>query len=343
MHHPLPNTESDVPVPGRRTPPARRGPAPRRCPVVIDRARAFAVQRCRVGRRRFGLVVLLCALGIGHSGFGIGAEDVQAQRPNFMTGFSQPEGPPSNLKPEQLVDVSFRQQLNEQLPLDVMFTDEFGRRVPLGTYFESGRPVILAFVYYTCPMLCTEVMNGISRSLRALSFTAGEEFEVLIISFDPGDTPADALDKKRRHLEYWNTGNTSAAWHLLTGDPAAIERVTKTAGFTYQLDEVTGQYAHVSGILVTTPTGRLSRYFYGVEYSPKELRMAIVESGQGRVGSAIDELLLFCYHYDPESGRYGAAVMNLVRLGGVLTLGALATYFVMMRRRDMRAPLEGRV
>jgi protein SCO1/2 len=222
--------------------------------------------------------------------------------------------------------------------------------VTLGKYFSPAnasdgppRPVILGFVYYTCPMLCTQVMNGISSSLRALSFSAGQDFDVVLISFDPRDTPSDAAEKKRRHLEYWNVENTSGAWHLLTGDEATIERVTSAAGFTYKWDEVTGQYAHVSGVLVVTPEGRLARYFYGVEYSPKDLRMALVESGRGTIGSAIDELLLFCYHYDPESGRYGAAVMNLVRLGGVLTVGAMVTFFVVMRRREMRAPLEGRV
>jgi protein SCO1/2 len=282
--------------------------------------------------------------------FGDGGSLVHAQQPNFMTGFSKPEGPPSNLKPEQLVDVTFRQRLNEQLPLDAVFKDEYGRTVTLGKYFSPAnasdgppRPVILGFVYYTCPMLCTQVMNGISSSLRALSFSAGQDFDVVLISFDPRDTPSDAAEKKRRHLEYWNVENTSGAWHLLTGDEATIERVTSAAGFTYKWDEVTGQYAHVSGVLVVTPEGRLARYFYGVEYSPKDLRMALVESGRGTIGSAIDELLLFCYHYDPESGRYGAAVMNLVRLGGVLTVGAMVAFFVVMRRREMRAPLEGRV
>jgi protein SCO1/2 len=313
---PMPNAESSMPEPESRV---RTGGAPR------------------------GFAAVLCALCLLHVAFGIGAGDAHAQRPNFMTGFSKPEGPPSNLKPEQLKEVSFRQRLNGQLPLDATFTDEFGRPVTLGSYFGSGRPVIVAFVYFTCPMLCTQVMNGISASLRALPFTAGEEFEVVVISFDPGDTPADALEKKRSHLEYWKTENTSAAWHFLTGDEATIARVTSAAGFTYKWDEVTGQYAHVSGLLVTTPGGRLSRYFYGVEYSPKELRLALVESGQGRVGSPIDELLLFCYHYDPETGRYGAAVMNLVRLGGVLTLGALAAFFIMSWRRDPHGPMEGRV
>jgi protein SCO1/2 len=288
-------------------------------------------------------LALLCALSIGH--WALGIVPVHAQQPNFMTGFSKPEGPPSSLKPDQLKEVSFRQRLDETLPLDASFKDEYGRSVTLGKYFGGERPVILAFVYYRCPMLCTQVMNGISASLRALTgaLEAGQDFDVVLVSFDPKDTPADALEKKRLHLEYWRSENRSGAWHLLTGDEATIKRVTSAAGFTYQWDAVTGQFAHASGVLVVTPQGKLARYFYGVEYSPKELRMALVESGEGRIGSAIDELLLYCYHYDPTTGRYGAAVMNLVRAGGVLTLAAMATYFVMNRRRNSRVPLEGRV
>jgi len=294
-------------------------------------------------RVRLGVRALVCAVGIALWAPDTGV--VQAQQPNFMTGFSKPEGPPSSLKPDQLKEVSFRQRLDETLPLDASFKDEYGRSVTLGKYFGGERPVILAFVYYRCPMLCTQVMNGISASLRALTgaLEAGQDFDVVLVSFDPKDTPADALEKKRLHLEYWRSENRSGAWHLLTGDEATIERVTSAAGFTYQWDAVTGQFAHASGVLVVTPQGKLARYFYGVEYSPKELRMALVESGEGRIGSAIDELLLYCYHYDPTTGRYGAAVMNLVRAGGVLTLAAMATYFVMNRRRNSRVPLEGRV
>jgi protein SCO1/2 len=279
-----------------------------------------------------------------HSDLHLGVA-LHAQAPNFMTGFSDPAGPPSSLKPDQLKSVSFKQRLNEMLPLDAPFKDEFGRPVTLGKYFSGPRPVILAFVYYRCPMLCTQVLNGLSSSLRVLNgrYVAGQDFDVVVVSFDPKDTPADALDKKQKHLDYWKTTNTSAGWHLLTGDEASIQRVTQAAGFSYQYDAVTGQYAHASGILVVTPQGKLSRYFYGVEYSPKELRLALVESGQGHIGSAIDELLLYCYHYDPETGRYGAAVMNIVRAGGVLTLAAMATYFLMNRRRDERLPMEGRV
>ena len=293
-------------------------------------------------RVMFGVWALLCVMA---TAWWMPGAVVQAQQPNFMTGFSKPEGPPSNLKPEQLKEVSFRQRLDQTLPLDATFKDEYGRDVTLGKYFGGERPVILAFVYYRCPMLCTQVMNGLSASMRALTgaLEAGNDFDVVLVSFDPNDSPSDALEKKRLHLEYWRQEHKSGAWHLLTGDEESIKRVTSAAGFTYQWDPVTGQFAHASGVLVVTPQGKLSRYFYGVEYSPKELRMALVESGEGRIGSAIDELLLFCYHYDPVNGRYGAAVMNLVRAGGVLTLVAMATYFMVSRRRDPRVPLEGRV
>jgi protein SCO1/2 len=191
-------------------------------------------------------------------------------------------------------------------------------------------------------MLCTQVMNGLSSALKVMPFTAGEDYEVVLVSFDPRDTPATAAEKKRAHLQYWSAERDAASWHLLTGDEATIKRVTSAAGFSYQWDERTGQFAHVSGVLVATPQGRLSRYFYGVEYSPKELRLAMVESGEGRIGSAIDELLLYCFHYDPEAGRYGLMVMNLVRLGGVMTVLGIGGFIVIMRRRDARMPAPRR-
>jgi protein SCO1/2 len=256
-----------------------------------------------------------------------------------MTGMIETGGPPSSLKPEQLKTVSFKQRLNNQLPLEAPFKDEYGRPVTLGKYFNQKRPVILAFVYFTCPMLCTQIMNGISSSLRALPFTAGQDFDVVLVSFDPRDDPAAALEKKQAHLKYWNSEQTTGGWHFLTGEEGTIKRVADAAGFTYKFDPATGQYAHVSGVLVATPDGHLARYFYGVEYSPKELRFALIESGQGHIGSAIDELLLYCYHYDPEHGRYGATVMNLIRGGAILTLAAMGAFFLSLRRRGPQAPM----
>jgi protein SCO1/2 len=270
---------------------------------------------------------------------GLGIAQAQPATPSSYQRYSgepQERGESANTAPPQLKDVTFKQRLNDTLPLDAMFKDETGRPVALREYF-GHRPVVLAFVYYSCPMLCTQVMNGISSALKVMPFKAGEDFDIVLVSFDPRDTPAVAAGKKQAHLQYWSAETTGAAWHFLTGDEATIRRVTSAAGFSYRWDEPTGQFAHVSGVLVVTPDGRLSRYFYGVEYSPKDLRLALVESGEGRVGSAIDELLLYCYHYDPESGRYGVIVMNLVRLGGVLTMLAMGSFILLMRRRDAHA------
>ena len=261
-----------------------------------------------------------------------------AAAPRAQVGYNgdqQAAGTASTFVPPMLEEVSFKQHLGEVLPLDAMFRDDDGRPVALGTLFGQ-RPVLLAFVYYECPMLCTQVMNGLSSALKAMPFAAGQDYDVVLISFDSRDTPEIAAEKKRAHLEYWSAESDAASWHLLTGDEASIERVTSAAGFTYQFDERTGQFAHVSGILVATPEGRLSRYFYGVEYSPKELRLALVESGQGAIGSAIDELLLYCFHYDPESGRYGVVVMNVIRLGGVMTVLLMGGFILIMRRRESR-------
>ena len=260
-------------------------------------------------------------------------------QPGFPSAYNAEADKPGTVSTEkvpQLKDVTFKQRLNEQLPLDAAFTDEDGQSVTLGKYF-GNKPVILAFVYYTCPMLCTQVLNGISSALKVTPFTAGKDFEVVLISFDPRDTPMIAAEKKHAHLDYWSIESDANAWHFLTGTQASIKRVTDAAGFSYRWDEVAGQYAHVSGILTVTPDGHLSRYFYGVEYSPKDLRLALVDTGQGKIGSAIDELLLYCFHYDPENGRYGLLVMNLIRIGGVLTVGFMGGFIFLMRRREGHA------
>jgi protein SCO1 len=265
---------------------------------------------------------------------------LNAQSPNFLTGFSNDQGAftsASSQRPEALDDVSFHQRLNEKLPLDAILKDETGQAVTLGDYFGGSKPVIFAFVYFDCPMLCTQVTNGISSSLRTLSFEAGKDFDVVLLSFDPRDTPAKAAEKKRTHLEYWKTQSTANGWHFLTGDEATIRRVASAAGFTYKWDERTQQFAHVSGVLVVTPDGVLSRYFYGIEYSPRDLRLALVESSAGHIGSAVDELLLYCFHYDPLSGKYGVVIMNLIRAGGVLTVAFIVGVMLLVRRRDSSA------
>ena len=257
----------------------------------------------------------------------------QAQQGPGLPGAVHEPGQASTVLPSQLEGVSFQQQLNAQLPLDMRFRDEHGASVALGSYFGK-KPVVLAFVYYECPMLCMQVLNGVAGALKAVPFVPNEDFEVIYISFDPRDTPAAALAKKAQLLADYNLTATAAGWHFLTGDEASIKAVTAAAGFSYKWDDRRQQFAHVSGVLVATPDGRLSRYFYGIEYSPKELRMALVESSTGTIGSPVDQLLLYCYHYDPAAGRYGAITMNIVRLGGALTVLILGGFIWVTLRKE---------
>lgn len=239
--------------------------------------------------------------------------------------------------PQQLAEVTFEQRLNTPLPLDARFRDERGQSVAFGDFF-GRKPVVLAFVYYQCPMLCTQIFNGVAGALKAVPFRVGQDFDVVFVSFDPRDTPEGAAAKKAALLADYKQEATAAGWHFLTGDEASIRRVTDAAGFSYRWEEQSQQFAHVSGVLVATPEGRLSRYFYGVEFSPKELRMALTESSQGKVGSLVEQLLLYCYHYNPSTGRYGAITMNLVRLGGAFTVMLVGGFIWLMRRKEIANP-----
>jgi protein SCO1 len=281
------------------------------------------------------VAVSLCIL---HFAFCITAVQAQ-QQPGMPGSMGFSSGIVASNVPPQFRDVTFAQRLGHKLPLDVRFADEAGRSVTLGEYFGS-RPVVLAFVYYQCPMLCTQVMNGISSALKVLPFTPGKDFDIVLVSFDSRDTPEAANAKKRAHLDHWAVRETSNGWHFLTGSETSIRQVTSAAGFTYQWDTETNQFAHVSGLLVATHDGTLSRYFYGVEYSPRDLRLALIDSGNGRIGSLVDELLLYCFQYDPSHGRYGAVFMNIMRLGSVLTVCFIVGFILLMRRREMRSPAE---
>jgi protein SCO1/2 len=243
---------------------------------------------------------------------------------------------PASALPEALEGVGFDQRLGSTLPLELEFQDEAGNRLPLATYF-GRRPVVLTLVYYECPMLCTVVLNGLTSALKAVPFAAGRDFEIVTVSFDPRDTPALAQAKKRHYLDEIGTSTAESGWHFLTGDSTAIAALTAAAGFRYSYDPERREYAHASGILVLTQDGTISRLLYGIEYAPKDLRLALVEAGEGKIGSVIDELLLYCFHYDPASGKYGAAVVNLVRTGGVLALAGLASFIVISIRRERRA------
>jgi protein SCO1/2 len=240
--------------------------------------------------------------------------------------------PPPNVRPPGLKNVGIQQNLNQQIPPDLVFTDDLGRNVRLGDYFGK-KPLILNFVYYGCPMLCGEALSGLESTLRVLKFDLGKEFEVITISFDPKDTPEMAAKKKDQFLRRYNRPGAERGWHFLVGQPAAIEAVTKAAGFQYQYDEKTGQFAHSTAILVLTPQGKIAQYYYGIEYPPKDLRLALVEASENRIGNVMDELLLYCYHYDPEKGKYSATVMRVLRLMGVATMLCLgALVFVLIRR-----------
>jgi len=235
--------------------------------------------------------------------------------------------------PPLLRQVSFNPQLDAAVPLDLVFRDDAGHSARLGDYFQ-GRPVVLALVYYSCPMLCDQVLQGLDRSLRVLSFDAGRQFHVVVVSFNPRETPSQAAAKKREALQRYHRPGAEAGWHFLTGEESSIAALAQAVGFRYAYDPQTGLYAHLSGILVLTPQGRISRYFYGIEYAPRDLRLGLVEASANKIGSPVDRLLLFCYHYDPAAGKYGALVMRIVRLGGILAMLFLAGLVLLLRRRE---------
>ncbi|HMA18324.1 MAG TPA: SCO family protein, partial [Thermoanaerobaculia bacterium] len=228
-------------------------------------------------------------------------------------------------RPPILRGVDIEQHLDRLLPLDTEFKNEAGRTVRLREYFGK-RPVVLVLAYYDCPMLCTQVLNGLVSAMGVLSFDAGKEYEVVTVSFDPRDDPSDARAKKEPYVARYGRPGAAEGWHFLTGEPPSIAALTNAVGFRYAWDEKIGQFAHASAIYVATPDGRLARYFYGIEYAPRDLRLAIVEASRGKIGTPVDRLLLFCYHYDPATGRYGAVVMNMVRAGGVAFVLILATF-----------------
>jgi len=245
-------------------------------------------------------------------------------------------------RPAALRDVGFDQRLGENLPLDAALRDETGRAVRLGDYF-GRRPVVLSLAYYGCPMLCTLSLNGLASALKTLSFDAGREFEVVTVSFEPKETPDQAATAKKTYMERYGRPAAAGGWHFLTGDAAAIAAVTRAVGFRYAWDEETRQYAHPTGIVVATAEGRIARYLYGVEYAPKDLRFALVEASSGRVGTPVDQLLLYCYQYDPVRGRYGAAILRTVRFLGILTVVGLVTLIGVLRYRERAAGGPGEV
>lgn len=238
--------------------------------------------------------------------------------------------PPANVRPPGLQNVGIEQHLDEQIPADLNFRDETGKPVRLGDYFGK-KPMILNLVYYNCPMLCGEVLSGLESALRVLKFDVGKEFDVLTISFDPRETPDMATKKKAEFLKRYGRSGAAQGWHFLTGPQESIDALTKAAGFQYQYDPKTGQFAHATAIMVLTPEGKIAQYYYGVEYAPKDLRLGLIQASQNKIGTLADQVLLYCYHYDPTTGKYGAIISRVLKLAGlatILSLGILMTVLI---------------
>jgi len=235
--------------------------------------------------------------------------------------------------PPALRQVGFEPTLNAPMPLDLLFRDETGHAVHLRDYFHQ-KPVLLAFVYYGCPMLCNQVEQGVVGSLKMLSFTPGRDYEVVFVSFDPRESPDMAAGKKQAALAHYGHPETAAGWHFLTGTKESIDSATHAANFRYSFDAKSNLFAHASGILLLTPDGRISRYFYGVEYPGRDVRLGLVDASAGKIGTPIDHVLLFCYQYDPTSATYSAAILKMIRLGGLLTVICLGGAILIFRRRD---------
>ena len=282
------------------------------------------------------LILAIAVLGV----FSAHAQKVEHYNsPLYSPKYYDPAESAPNGMPDALQKVGIDQRLGEQMPLDVEVKNEDGKVVKLGDYFKSGRPVILAFVYYECPMLCNEVLNGLTGSLKGINLTAGKDFDVMAISFDAreNDKPDLAKNKKASYVERYSRPGSENGWHFLTATQDSIDKMTQAAGYKYLWDEKTQQFAHVGGIMIATPDGKLSRYFYGIDYAPSDLKFGLMDSAAEKIGNPAERLLLYCYHYDPASGKYGLAILRVLRAAGVLTLAGLgAMLFIFWRRNKSK-------
>jgi protein SCO1/2 len=265
--------------------------------------------------------------------------ETPAPEPSFNAPHTLPTPDFLNVKgvdrPSPLKEVTIEQKLDSQLPLDTPFKDEHGNAVQLGDYFGK-RPVVLALVYYECPMLCTQILNGMVRAAKVMTLTPGKDYDVVAISFDARETPKMAAAKKAVYVHDYGHPETADGWHFLTGSVDSVKRVTDAVGFRYKWDVYTAQFAHASAIYVLTPQGRLSKYFYGIEYSPKDMRLGLVEASHNKIGNAVDQILLFCYHFDPTSAKYTMVALSILRAAGAATLLTLGGFVFIMLRRDRR-------
>jgi len=275
--------------------------------------------------RRAALLLLACGTVAGAA--------AQTQKPAAGT-------PAVDARPPMLQKVGIDQKLDQPLPLEAAFRDEAGNSVTLGHYF-GRRPVILALVYYDCPMLCIQVLEGMARDLKPLTFDPGKEFDVVAVSFDARETPAQAAAKKQAILERYGRPGTEAGWHFLTGEQASIDALTRAAGFRYAWDPQSSQFAHGAAIMIVTPEGKIAQYYYGIEYPPKDLRLGLVEASKNKIGTVTDQILLYCYHYDPVTGRYGYVVIGSMRALALATLLGLGGFIGLMLRRDRAQARRG--
>jgi protein SCO1 len=255
----------------------------------------------------------------------------------------QPGDAVPNQKPSILDQVGLDQRLNSQVPLDLTFNDENGQAIQLKQYF-GAKPVILIMVYYQCPMLCTQVLNGFAGAMNAVvRFDIGREFDVVTVSIDPRDTPQDAAAAKKKYLERYRRPTAAQGWHFLTGKKDQIDALAQAVGFRYAWDPEIKQYAHASGLMLLTPDGRVAQYYYGIEYVPRDIQLGLIEASKGKIGNMVDEVILYCYHYDPRQGRYGAAIFNVLRLTALATVMVLGGFMIIMFRRDSLAAQKGRL
>jgi protein SCO1/2 len=243
------------------------------------------------------------------------------------------QSPPATVRPPGLKNVGIEQHLNEQIPPGLTFRDETGKAVQVGDYFGK-KPMILNLVYYQCPMLCGEVLSGLESALRVLKFDVGKEFDVLTVSFDPKETPEMAAEKKAEYLKRYQRPGAAEGWHFLTGPPMSIDALTKAAGFQYQYDPKSGQFAHATAIMVLTPDGTIAQYYYGVEFAPKDLRLGLIQASENKIGTVVDQVLLYCYHYNPDTGKYGAIISRVLQLAAGATVLILGTFLVVMFRMN---------
>ena len=255
----------------------------------------------------------------------------------------QPGDAIPNQKPSILDQVGLDQRLNQQVPLDLVFVDDHGQPVQLKQYF-GAKPVILILVYYQCPMLCTQVLNGFTGAMLGIRrFNVGREFDVVTVSIDPRDTAQDAAAAKARYLKRYRRPEAEQGWHFLAGKKDQIDALAQAVGFRYAWDPEIKQYAHASGIMLLTADGRVAQYYYGIEYAPRDIQLGLVEASKGKIGNVVDQVLLYCYHYDPRQGRYGAAIFDILRLSALATVLVLGGFMLLMFRRDALAAREGRL